>query len=246
MIKVRNDGAINVLGVKFQGVKDIIAHALSGEPKNGVYVAADRSFYPCFDSSDVLYEDRWYWNFVFAKSAEELERKLERLDELPGPLCYDKLTEELHPMAYWEGDSFFPVKLTDGKEQRITPRFVDKLEANEIFVFGSHCSGSHGEGAAAYAREHFGAVKGQAEGLQGQSYAIPTAGVNLESIRRSVGRFLEFAREHGELKFLVTPVGCGKAGWSHRHIVPLFRGAMEMTNVWLPWPFLNYLLIFDE
>ena len=45
---------------------------------------------------------------------------------------------------------------------------------DEIFVFGSNLKGIHGAGAALFARTHCGAVLGQGEGLQGQSYALPT------------------------------------------------------------------------
>ena len=47
-------------------------------------------------------------------------------------------------------------------------------EPNVIFVFGSNTEGKHGAGAAALAKSEFGAIQGQAEGLQGNSYAIIT------------------------------------------------------------------------
>ena len=47
-------------------------------------------------------------------------------------------------------------------------------EANTIFVFGSNPEGRHGAGAAKIAREQFGAIYGQGEGLQGNAYALPT------------------------------------------------------------------------
>src|SRR5262245_53580931 len=47
------------------------------------------------------------------------------------------------------------------------------LEALMIFVFGSNLAGRHGKGAALYAKQHHGAICGQGEGLQGDSYAIP-------------------------------------------------------------------------
>ena len=105
-----------------------------------------------------------------------------------------------------------------GKEPRpetvnITPRWINKLNDDEIFVFGCRRSGSHYEGAANFARENFGAIVGQGEGLQGQSYALPTAGVGLGWIRHAVNRFTEFAAANPNLKFLVTPVGCGLGLW---------------------------------
>lgn len=43
-----------------------------------------------------------------------------------------------------------------------------------IFVFGSNPKGIHGAGAASVAKAQFGAIEGQGEGLQGESYALPT------------------------------------------------------------------------
>ena len=62
--------------------------------------------------------------------------------------------------------------MEDMKKGRITPRWIDSLKENEIFVFGSNLAGMHGGGAARIARLHFGAVMGKGVGLQGQSYAI--------------------------------------------------------------------------
>ena len=44
----------------------------------------------------------------------------------------------------------------------------------EIFVFGSNREGRHGKGAALFAYKNYGAIYGQAEGRQGNSYAIIT------------------------------------------------------------------------
>lgn len=46
--------------------------------------------------------------------------------------------------------------------------------SNMIFVFGSNLSGIHGAGAAHFAMQKMGAIYGQGQGLQGQSYALPT------------------------------------------------------------------------
>ena len=130
-----------------------------------------------------------------------------------------------------------------GKTGRITPQFVEKLEDNEIFVFGCRNSGRHWDGASAFALKNFGAVMGQREGLQGHSYAIPTIGGNIrkKDIRHSVERFTKFAEKHGELQFLVTAIGCGGGGWRPSQIAPLFRDASKLPNVSLPQEFWNEL-----
>ncbi len=115
---------------------------------------------------------------------------------------------------------------------------IESLQPDEVFVFGSNAQGAHAGGAARFAHERFGAVWGQAEGLQGQSYAIDTMS-GLGVFEEQAGRFLEFAREHRELRFLVTEVGCGIAGYTPEQVAPFFRGASE--NVVLPESFVTVL-----
>jgi hypothetical protein len=47
----------------------------------------------------------------------------------------------------------------------------------------------------------------------------------LENIAQAVERFKAFAREHAELSFQLTPIGCGLAGYTPAQIAPLFRDA---------------------
>ena len=127
--------------------------------------------------------------------------------------------------------------MEDMKKGRITPRWIDSLKENEIFVFGSNLAGMHGGGAARIARLHFGAVMGKGVGLQGQSYAIPTMQGGVETIRPYVELFIIFAHQHPELHFLVTPIGCGIAGFEAEDIAPLFEKAKGMKNISLPESF---------
>jgi hypothetical protein len=112
----------------------------------------------------------------------------------------------------------------------------------EIFVFGSNLAGRHGAGAARHAVEHHGARYGVGEGLQGNSYAIPTKDRNLRplplpAIAEAVCRFLAFADEHRELRFYMTKVGCGLAGYRSEDIAPMFR--LVPQNVVLPVDWLD-------
>ena len=118
---------------------------------------------------------------------------------------------------------------------------ITKLKINQIFVFGSNEAGRHGKGAAKTALK-WGAEYGVGEGLRGQTYAIPTKDKNIrtlqiEKIKPYVDCFLQFADESRELEFLLTPIGCGLAGYSPKDIAPLFENAPP--NVVLPDEFKN-------
>ena len=125
--------------------------------------------------------------------------------------------------------------------QRITPNHISQLASNEVFVFGSNLQGHHYGGAARIANEKFGAIFGQGVGLQGQSYAIPTMHGGVETIRPYVDEFIEFAKQHPELTFLVTRIGCGIAGFKDSEIAPLFRGAIGIENIALPQSFMDVI-----
>lgn len=120
------------------------------------------------------------------------------------------------------------------EKKRTTPEFITELQPNEIFVFGSNLRGMHGGGAAYIAHRKFGAIMGQGVGLQGQSYAIPTMQGGVETIKPYVDEFIEFAKEHQNLTFLVTRIGCGIAGFTDNEISPLFNAAHEVENIVLP------------
>ena len=127
------------------------------------------------------------------------------------------------------------------REQRIAPNTISSLDKDEVFVFGSNVMGAHNGGASSYALKHFGAIMGQAEGLQGQSYAIPTVGNTYEELKEAIVKFTEFAAMHPQMKFLLTEVGCGNAGYSVEQIAPHFRRAYTFGNVYVPLSFIPYV-----
>ena len=118
--------------------------------------------------------------------------------------------------------------------RRIASERINTLNDGEIFVFGSNLQGMHGGGAAYIALEKFGAKLGQGVGLQGRSYAIPTMQGGVETIRPYVDEFIAYAKIHPEMKFLVTRIGCGIAGFKDGEIAPLFRNAVDVENIYLP------------
>ena len=126
-----------------------------------------------------------------------------------------------------------------------TPDYIDFLSPGQVFVFGSNVLGYHTGGASGTARKKFGAVWGQSEGLQGQSYAIPVDyGKDVRKdaeVKAAVDRFISFAKEHTELFFFVTRVGCGIAGYHDHEMAQFFNDALELKNVSLPKSFVDVL-----
>lgn len=121
---------------------------------------------------------------------------------------------------------------------------IKELKINEIFVFGSNLFGVHGAGAARQAFDQFDAVWGKGEGLQGRSYALPTKyspreSLSIDDIKHYVHRFFECCNKNKDLVFLLTPVGCGYAGYDIEEMAPLFKKAP--SNVVLPPQFMKFL-----
>ena len=129
----------------------------------------------------------------------------------------------------------------DVDESRIADERITELKENEVLVFGSNARGIHNAGAAALALAQFGAKMGQAEGLQGQSYAIPVNGVSKQELKDAVQRFCTFAAEHPELTFLITTAGCETVGWTAYDVAPMFQQATPLKNVKFPRAFCDFL-----
>lgn len=125
--------------------------------------------------------------------------------------------------------------------QRAAASLREVFVSRPVFVFGSNLAGRHGKGAARYALEQEGAAYGQGVGLQGNSYAIPTKdeqirALPLDRIAEYVGLFLQFATLRPDLKFRVTKIGCGLAGYSEDQIAPFFKGAPKNVDLPEGWP----------
>ena len=125
---------------------------------------------------------------------------------------------------------------------KVTPDHITKLEPNQVFVFGSNYAGRHGKGAALLAVRKFGARYGQGTGIMGQSYGIATKDrrlnvLSIPEIGVQVDKFVRYARQHPEIEFLVTQIGCGLAGYSTKEIAPLFLDQDLPPNVVLPQVF---------
>lgn len=128
---------------------------------------------------------------------------------------------------------------------------IRSLPENCIFVFASNSRGFHGAGSAKDAHMRFGAKYGQAFGLQGSSYAIPTRfyldrkennsmfkDIPLKQIKTSVELFFKDAAKMPHLTFVITRIGCGFAGYEDKDIAPMFSNPlnnMVLPQEWLPF-----------
>ena len=121
---------------------------------------------------------------------------------------------------------------------------IQELAPNEIFVFGSNLDGRHGKGAAKTAHDKFGAEYGVGEGPTGQCYAIPTKDrnlhiISLSDITLSVRTFIKHVFEDSNKLYLLTPIGCGLAGYTPDQIAPLFD--RHLFNLVIPKIFKDIL-----
>lgn len=127
-------------------------------------------------------------------------------------------------------------------EKRFTPDNIQELKENQIFVFGSNMNGNHAGGAARLAVEKFGAIMGRAEGIQGQSYAIPTLDENMEKVAEEdlinyLANLRHFANKHPEKEFLLTAIGTGIAGFDTNYMAYMVLRANLPGNVTIPEEF---------
>ena len=125
--------------------------------------------------------------------------------------------------------------------RRFTGRIDAPIKENQIFVFNSYSNGFNKAGTAKTALKYYGAKLGIGEGPCGQSYAIPSE-LPLTAMQDAVNRFLEYAKGHPELEFLVTPIGIGKIFKRDPvEMANLFEKAISIENVILPEEFVNIL-----
>jgi len=106
-----------------------------------------------------------------------------------------------------------------------------------VYVFGSNLEGRHGKGSALIALKHHGAIYGQGEGRQGNSYGIATKKTpyitrSLDEINGSVQTFIQYAIDHPEDMFDLVRIGCMNAGYKDEQIAPMFSNVP--SNVIIP------------
>lgn len=101
---------------------------------------------------------------------------------------------------------------------------------NRIYVFDSNLAGRHMNGSALRAYREYGAVYGQAYGVQGTSFGIPTRDedfkiLSLTKIKNYVSSFIRYAELNPHITFQVTNIGGGVNGYDEKDIAELFKAA---------------------
>jgi len=118
---------------------------------------------------------------------------------------------------------------------------ITHLNSNQIFVFGSNTEGRHGKGAALIARNKFGAVYGQAKGIQGQSYAIVTKdltknthpSISNDEIVEQIKVLYQFAMLNIDKEFLIAYSGnsINLNGYSAKEMANMFNCSTIPSNI---------------
>lgn len=114
-----------------------------------------------------------------------------------------------------------PISQADG---HAAPRCLSCEDPGLIMVFGSNAEGNHAAGAAKHAVEKHGAIMGKGHGFQGDSFAVITMS-GFAELKYRVSILLDHANLNPDLRFFVTPIGCGIAGYKPEQIAPLFSDA---------------------
>ena len=142
----------------------------------------------------------------------------------------------------------FRVKLRSSAYKASVTSYTGDItpDANTIFVFGSNPEGRHGAGAAKIAREQFGAIYGQGEGLQGNAYALPTKDLRVTEnnglrsiseaqIIESIKKLYKTARQNPDKQFKIAYRNTNEAslnGYTGLEMIDMFLKAGSIpTNI---------------
>ena len=137
--------------------------------------------------------------------------------------------------------------------------FIENLNNNQIFVFGSNTQGRHGSGTAKIALNNYGAIYGQGHGLQGNSYGLVTKNlkkgyydkitnktyhktgirsINKDDIQINIKNLYEFADLNKNKEFFIayTANGTNLNGYS----------SVEMANMFNSFDNIPINIIFED
>lgn len=136
----------------------------------------------------------------------------EIVDKLENHIMGDGEFTEANAKKFLEEAKNKPIASTI--ERKTYTGMINSLKDNQVFVFGSNTQGRHGAGAAKIAKDKFGAIYRQAEGIQGNSFAIITKDLTKDDrqhpsrtqdqIKEQIQKLYDYANAHPEKEFLVA------------------------------------------
>ena len=99
-----------------------------------------------------------------------------------------------------------------GNSRKTYSGFIQAMNKDQIFVFGSNTQGRPGKGAALTARLRFGAIYGNPEGIQGKSFAIITKDLTKKThpsrtpaqIISQIEKLYKYATLHPDKEFIIA------------------------------------------
>lgn len=119
---------------------------------------------------------------------------------------------------------------------------IEKLEPNQIFVFGSNTEGRHGAGAALWARVNAGAVYNQPYGFHGTAcYSIVTKDLTMnvhpsvseEHIVNQIKWLYAIARTMPYKEFIIAYSGMrpNLNGYTNMQMAKMFHDAADSSEI---------------
>ena len=235
--------------MNYQIILDETLKKLSGVPKLLLHACCAPCSSYCIEYLSDYFEITVYYYNPNIDTIDEYDYRYNELDRFIKEFTDSKIVTKQDFTGIREGEIQKENVFSDIPEEPLnyirkwyTPGKVTSLKYNQIFVYGSNIYGSNGAGAARDAEDVFGAKSGIGEGRNGQCYAIPTMDGSVEAIKPYVDRFIEYAAQHKELEFLLTPIGCGIAGYTPQQIAPLFKEGLKYGNIVFPRPFIDVLI----
>lgn len=159
----------------------------------------------------------------------------------------DEIANKLNIKPYYQilssQDQELPLFLSEEQNDQQVPTYYEgniTPDDNTIFVFGSNPEGRHGAGAAKVAVDQFGAKLGQGEGLQGNSYALPTKDLRIKEnnglrsispkqITENIKKMYDVARKNPNKQFKVAYTNkldeTTLNGYTGKEMIQMFKNA---------------------
>ncbi len=181
--------------------------------ENGKQISTERQslgYVGMSRASENLFVNEGWVNFTEINTVPETQQS-ETTNELTSDNIYNQLSDKT------QFENVVIDEVNGRKPAAESKNYYEgniKPEPNTIFVFGSNPEGRHGAGAAKIAKEQFGAIYGQGEGLQGNAYALPTKdlrvkknngfkSISFEQIIKNIQKLYEVAKQNPNKQFKI-------------------------------------------